>query len=192
MEHTQSMSIIIGPQPLKHVQEHVYVKVVIVGDGCVGKTSLRLRYLGEEVRYSYLATVGADFAIKNIEYDGIKISLGIFDLAGQPQYLDVRKLFYYDTRGGLLVYDRTRPESLVNLQMWWKELKKNSQFENLHISVIGNKSDLKPRIDIEDGKRFAKRINAPHYTSSAITGENVEKIFNSMTIEIWKSITQAL
>ncbi len=186
------MSIIMGAHPPKQLQEQVYVKVVIVGDGCVGKTCLRHCYFGEKVPKTYVATIGADFAIKTLELDGMKFALGVFDLAGQPQYLDVRKLFYYDTRGGLLVYDRTRPESLTNLLMWWKELKKHSQFDELYIAVIGNKSDLEPKVAMKEGEKFAEKINAPHYLSSALTGDNVKKIFNAMTIEIWKSITQVL
>ncbi|MFX1511630.1 MAG: GTP-binding protein [Promethearchaeota archaeon] len=185
------MSIILGSHSPDQVQEQVFVKVVIAGDGCVGKTSLRLQYLGEYVPRTYVATIGADYAIKSLVLDTVEIKIGIFDLAGQPDYMNVRSLFYWDTRGCLLVYDRTRPGSLTNLHLWWNELKKNSQIDELYVTVIGNKSDLESKIRIEEGERFAREIDAPHYITSALTGENVENVFNSMVIKIWKCISQA-
>ena len=65
-------------------------KVVLIGDGAVGKTSLRRNYLGKSFRENYLMTIGADFSVKQVPYEDYIVSLQIWDLAGQPRFSEVR------------------------------------------------------------------------------------------------------
>ena len=70
------------------------VKIVLAGDGAVGKTTLRRRYLGEGFQASYMMTIGADFAVKRVDIGGKTITFQIWDLAGQPRFQMVRELYY--------------------------------------------------------------------------------------------------
>ena len=72
-------------------EKHEYVlKVILLGDGGVGKTSLRKRFLGERLQKDYMPTLGADFAIKRLEIDGQTFKYSIWDLAGQRTSVALR------------------------------------------------------------------------------------------------------
>ncbi|MFX1513985.1 MAG: Rab family GTPase [Promethearchaeota archaeon] len=119
------------------------MKICLLGDGAVGKTSLRERYLGKGFKSGYTMTIGADFAVKESNVDGNEIKFQIWDLAGQPRFSSVRELYYKGSVGGLLVYDCTRPESYQNLDGWIEELWKNNGRGKLPLVLIANKVDLR-------------------------------------------------
>ena len=114
------------------------VKIVLAGDGAVGKTTLRRRYLGEGFQSSYMMTIGADFAVKRVKIGGKEITFQIWDLAGQPRFEVVRQGFYRGARGGLLVYDVTRRRTFLNIQHWKEECFKNLDRE-VPVIVVANK-----------------------------------------------------
>ena len=101
-------------------------KVVLLGEGSVGKTSLRRTYLGEGFRESYSMTIGADFAARRLNLEGWDITSNIWDLAGQQRFKKLRETYYRGVSGALLVYDITRPETLEALPQWIEELQKNN------------------------------------------------------------------
>ncbi|MGQ4833604.1 MAG: Rab family GTPase [Candidatus Asgardarchaeia archaeon] len=121
-------------------------KLVLIGDGGVGKTSLKNRFLFNQFTEGYSMTIGVDFATKDvtIEYPEKNITFNvrylISDLAGQERFEQVRGLFYNGAKGALAVFDLTRPESLYNLKKWIKELILNAG--RVPFIVIGNKADL--------------------------------------------------
>ena len=100
------------------VREHYTLKIILIGDGAVGKTSMRRRYLGEGFKTDYQMTIGADLAAKfsPIIYSGGKqIKYLIWDLAGQPRFSNVRKAYYMAAVGALVVFDATRQDSFTNI-----------------------------------------------------------------------------
>ncbi|MHA2366531.1 MAG: Rab family GTPase [Candidatus Hodarchaeales archaeon] len=107
------------------------VKLLILGDGAVGKTAIRQRYLGQGFRENYTQTIGADFAPKYIEmpkselnpYGMVKTQ--IWDLVGQPSFEEVRSKYYLGSHGALLVFDITRNDTYENIINWQGELIKN-------------------------------------------------------------------
>jgi GTPase SAR1 family protein len=90
-------------------------KICLLGDGGVGKTSLRERFLGKGFQSGYILTIGADFAVQDLNIDGQQYKFQIWDLAGQQRFSAVRALYYKGSHGAILVFDNTRPESLYNL-----------------------------------------------------------------------------
>ena len=91
-------------------------KIVLVGDGAVGKTSLRKRYLGEGFDTDYLSTMGADFALHDTNIKDTQIRWQIWDLAGQPMFKDVVQAYYTKVFGGVAVYDVTRRQTFDNVE----------------------------------------------------------------------------
>ncbi|MHA2073578.1 MAG: Rab family GTPase [Candidatus Hodarchaeales archaeon] len=127
------------------VREHHTLKIILIGDGAVGKTSIRRQYLGEGFKSDYQMTIGADLASKysSLIYSGGKqIKFLIWDLAGQPRFENVRKAYYMSAVGALVVFDATRPESFTNTIKWMNELWRNNGRGPVPLLVLANKVDL--------------------------------------------------
>ena len=146
---------------IKHI-----LKLLLLGDGAVGKTSIRRRYLGEGFDREYQMTIGADLATKksSILYTGGKqIKYVIWDLAGQPRFSAVRKAYYQFAIGALVVFDMTRPSSFQNIVAWMNELWRNNGRGPIPLIVLGNKADLctegAPCVPNEKALAFVNRLS---------------------------------
>lgn len=172
----------------------INIKVCLVGDGAVGKTSLRENYLGRGFTTNYLMTMGADFAIKKMKIQNYEIKFQIWDLAGQAHFSRVRSLYYKGSRGFLMIYDLTRLSSYENVLNWIDEIKRNVTRESIPFVLIGNKSDSRDEADplhlsYEQGKNLADKLShllynnmmpVPYFETSAKNGINVLQAFNEL------------
>jgi len=174
-------------------------KLVLIGDGAVGKTSIRERYLGKGFKRSQLATIGVDFAQKYTTHNGVNVRHIIWDLAGQPTYASVRKHYYQGSSAIILVYSVVERESFDNASRWLVEAHKHLRgsawagWEWLPTAIIGKKRDLRDSGEFEDivateeGERFSmyfgEQLNAPvlYKETSALTGENINQVFSELT-----------
>lgn len=154
------------------------LKIVVAGDGNVGKTSLIRQYCEGRFEQSRVATIGVDFQTKTVELQGRAIKLSIWDMAGQIHFQSVRTGLYRGSRTAALVHDVTNPESLDHLQNWYEEIV--AIVPNQRFLMVGNKIDLLPDYDTTEAKKFAASIKAPYLTTSASTGEGVQKMFLGM------------
>ncbi|MHA1965432.1 MAG: Rab family GTPase [Candidatus Thorarchaeota archaeon] len=173
-------------------------KLVLIGDGAVGKTSIRERYLGKGFRRSQLATIGVDFAQKFTTYKGVNVRHIIWDLAGQPSYASVRKHYYQGSSAIILVYSVVERDSFDNASKWLVEAHKHlrgaawSGWQGLPTAIIGNKIDLRESGEFENtvtteegqvfAEYFAQRLDAPvlYKETSALTGENIDEVFSEL------------
>ena len=170
-------------------QINAILKLVLLGDGAVGKTTLRRRFLGEGFKAGYSATIGADFAIKRINLENYRLTFQIWDLAGQQRFAAVRELYYRGSRGALLVFDVTNPSSFNNLPSWLEELWKKAG--RVPMILCGNKIDLRDEvpksISPELGQEYARRLSealgyeVPYIETSAKTGANVNEAFQELS-----------
>lgn len=164
-------------------------KIVLMGDGAVGKTSLRKRYLGEGFDTDYLSTMGADFALYDTKVEETHIRWQIWDLAGQPVFKDVVKAYYTKVFGAILVYDVTRRQTFESTEKWLDDLWTNSKRDqNVPVVIIGNKIDLREEgaetVSTDEGQRLADRLGLNIIETSAKTGEGVQKAFDQLGTEI--------
>jgi len=163
----------------------IILKVSLLGDPGVGKTSLVNRYIDEIFERDYRPTLGVNIMTKDIEVKkiGKKVRLVIWDIAGQEKYDFTRKMFFQGCKGVFLIYDVTRPNSLLNIKKkWLKDLTQYSK-ENLEFILIGNKNDLrdKKQIKSEEGEKFSQNIDAVKFIeTSAKEGDNVNLAFSSL------------
>ncbi|MHA2362654.1 MAG: GTP-binding protein [Candidatus Hodarchaeales archaeon] len=177
------------------------MKICLIGDGAVGKTALRERYLGKGFAANYLMTIGADFAVQHMEVDGKQIKFQIWDLAGQERFGSVRSLYYSGSHGVLMVFDVTRDGTYHNLvQGWLPELQKHLRTGPVPIILLGNKIDLRSpddasHIQADQGKKLAAELAEQysggdvevHYLeTSAKTGVNVIEAFTLLAQQIIK------
>jgi len=163
------------------------IKVVLIGDAAVGKTSIRRRYLGEGFQKEHLATLGADFAVTTKNFGNITVKYQIWDLAGQPMFKNVRPKFFRGAFGALAVFDITRKETFLNISNWLEELYKYSGRGIVPVILVANKIDLENQeVKEEEIIAFLKQLNEKtkeqaidnfFLKTSAKTGENIDKVF---------------
>ncbi len=160
-------------------------KIVLVGDGAVGKTSLRKRYLGQGFDTDYLSTMGADFALHDTTIEDTQIRWQIWDLAGQPIFKDVVQAYYTKIFGGVLVYDVTRRQTFENVEKWLTDMWEHSGREkNVPIVLLANKIDLREEgaetVSTEEGQKLAGSVGIPFLETSAKSGDGVEAAFDQL------------
>ncbi|MHA1379858.1 MAG: GTP-binding protein [Candidatus Helarchaeota archaeon] len=173
-------------------QQYVF-KVLLLGDGGVGKTSLLRRFIDNKFTPDYKSTIGVQFMTRSVELDGDKfIKLVIWDVAGQSKFTSYRHLYYKDAEGIILVYDLTRNETFKNLDMWISDAVKHTA-KQTQIAILGNKVDLQDSraVTPESGEIYARQKNAVLFSeTSAKTGLNVENAFIALTRNILNRFPQ--
>ena len=184
------------------------VKILLIGDGGVGKTSFRRAWLGETFQTEYIMTLGADFAAKEISLfysptnTYFKITYQIWDLAGQPRFKIVSDLYYRGAVGALCFFDVTNPNSFTNLMNWIDSYWNLNGEGKRPLLVVGAKSDLRNNPDFpnqvpsQDGFELATELtkniqkehdyNVDYVETSAKHNLNVEKAFQLLGTEIIK------
>jgi len=160
-------------------------KIIIFGDGGVGKTTLITRYLTGIFKSDSLITIGVDFHVKKIEIEGKRVSLQIWDFAGEERFRFLLPSYVIGASGGIFLYDITRYSSFKNFDSWLEIFKKGYRGENHQIPVlmVGSKLDLeyKRAVSREEAYEIAKKNNLYGYIEcSAKDGQSVEDIFLEM------------
>ena len=165
-------------------------KVLLIGPGEVGKTSLLMRYVKNQFNADYLITIGAQFLTKDVQFKKDIANLQIWDMGGQERFKFLHKQFYTASDGALLIFDLTRADTYDVMHEWLSEM-----FEILDTEIpfvlIGNKIDLIKEMgrfmDEGEAKSFAKSKNSIYIETSAKTGEKVEEAFKELTIRMAKA-----
>ena len=167
-------------------------KIILVGDSGVGKTNILTRYINNEFSFSTQSTVGVEFSGKMIKKDGKAIKLQIWDTAGEERYKSITNAYYKGSKGALVVYDISKRTTFENVNKWIDELKLKGS-EDIIIMLVGNKSDLedKREVQIEEVENKSKLYKIAFCETSAMNGKNIEQVFDSLTDEIMKSVEKA-
>jgi small GTP-binding protein len=167
------------------VTEPPIYKVVLVGDGNVGKTSLVRRFCEGKFEESRILTIGVDFQVKTVQLGERTLRLSIWDVAGQERFRTFRDQFYAGTLAVALVYDVTAPATFFNLPRWREEV--TASVPDVPMVVIGNKVDLGPVIPPSEAEGWAHlEGKMPFLQTSALTGENVEALFQGLAYLAYK------
>ena len=117
----------------------VNLKVLVVGEAGVGKSSLMLSFTEEKFRPDILPTVGLDFRVKVVEQAGYSVKLSIWDTAGQERFKNISSAYYRGAQGVVLVFDITDRRTFTNLDIWLAELEKHGGEKMVKV-VVGYKS----------------------------------------------------
>ena len=154
------------------------IKVCLLGEANVGKTSLVYRFIENKFREDYKSTLGVNLLKKDMDIDKYKgISAQIWDLGGQESFKSLRSLYLQGANGALVIYDTTNRRSFERLDEWVRDFREARG--QAPILLIGNKIDLKDKVKVEEdeGKAFANKNKMEFLSTSAKTGNNVEKAF---------------
>ena len=156
------------------------LKIVLIGESGVGKTSIISQFVDQIFQDDQQSTIGGTFSSKTVKCGNGKIvKLEIWDTAGQERYRSVTKMFYKDANAAILVYDITSKFSFEELQKYWIEQVKESSPRNIILAIAANKSDLIEYEQVDEGaaRQFAKDNNALFAVTSAKQISCVESLF---------------
>jgi len=154
------------------------VKVVLLGDTGVGKSSLVLRFVQNNFKPFSESTIGASFMSKMIMVSGKPIKFQIWDTAGQEKYHSLAPMYYRGAAAAIIVYDITRLSTFKTLKSWVEELRSQGP-KDIAIAIAGNKADLgsKREVDTAIASAYAEEIGAMYLETSAKDDQNVHDIF---------------
>lgn len=156
-------------------------KVVLLGEGAVGKTSLMLRYVENKFNPRHISTLQASFSCKKITLDGSAIELNIWDTAGQERFHALGPIYYRGSHGALLIYDITDEHSFEKVKLWVKELQRMLG-DSVVLMIVGNKIDLSRNRNVETttAMEYAKSVGAESAEVSAKDNIGIEQLFDRL------------
>ncbi|XP_063706692.1 ras-related protein Rab-7a [Culicoides brevitarsis] len=166
-------------------RKKVLLKVIILGDSSVGKTSLMNQYVNKRFSNQYKATIGADFLTKEVVIDDRVVTMQIWDTAGQERFQSLGVAFYRGADCCVLVFDTTAPNTFKNLDSWRDEFLIQASprdMEHFPFVVLGNKIDLENKaVSTKRAQQWCQSKNdIPYFETSAKEGINVDLAFQTI------------
>jgi small GTP-binding protein len=157
------------------------LKITLIGNSSVGKTSLIYQYMNNSFNEIKIATIGCDKFSSTITINNKEIALSIWDTAGQERFRSLSQMFIKNSDICMLVYDITNELSFNDLKDYWLNLVKEN-LSNIIIGVIANKSDLYPEevVHEETGRKFAEKEGLYFYITSAKEHQSILTVFNDL------------
>ncbi|OAA38571.1 Rab5-like protein ypt51 [Metarhizium rileyi] len=174
------------------------VKLVLLGEAAVGKSSLVLRFVNNDFQENKEPTIGAAFLTQKCNLPTRTIKFEIWDTAGQERFASLAPMYYRNAQAALVVYDLTKPTSLIKAKHWVAELQRQAS-PGIVIALVGNKLDLASdstvenenpgdgeessdarKVSMEEAKAYAEEENLLFFETSAKTGHNVTEVFTAI------------
>ncbi|KAI8881673.1 ras-related protein rab-5A-like protein [Backusella circina FSU 941] len=159
----------------------IKVKLVLLGESAVGKSSIVLRFVNKEYRDNLGTTIGAAFLSQKCQLEDRIIKFEIWDTAGQERFHSLAPMYYRNAQSALVVYDITNETSFEKAKLWVKELQKQAG-ENIVIALVGNKLDLQHdrKVSFEEANEYATLNQLIFSETSAKDGAHIDKLFESI------------
>lgn len=169
--------------------EAIY-KVIVIGDPGTEKTELLSKYASNQFEEKYLQTVGVSILKEQVELEDINatISLMFWDIASQPQFYMLHRLYFNGVDGIIFVFDLTRSSTFSNINNWYNSAVKYG-VGGVPKILVGNKSDLtnQRKIILPMAEHLSEKLNAPYFETSVRTGQNMQTIFKTIAELIYLS-----
>jgi len=186
-----------SPNPATTTSSPVNVKLLLIGNASVGKSSLLLRFSDEQwlPEDEATATIGVDFRVHKMEVNGRKVKLSIWDTAGQERFRTITSSYYRGAQGIILVYDVANRETFEALPKWFSEIDTYVSTTVPKI-IVGNKVDKENsrQVPTTEGATFSARQDALFVEASAKTAIGVREVFEELvgrileTPELWAPV----
>ena len=163
------------------------IKLVMLGESGVGKTSVITRYITGSFPESAKPTIGAAFLTKEIRVNDNQYDLMIWDTAGQEEYRGLAPMYYRNALVAIVMFDVSNEQSFTAIDYWLKDLKDNAG-PDIGVVICANKIDTKnDRIAESRILDFAKSHEVSYVETSALTGEGVEMLFQTAVTTFTKN-----
>jgi len=163
------------------------LKIVVAGDGGVGKTCLLNRYISNTFLTQLKMTIGSDFFSKVMHSDDNVIKLQLWDFGGEKRFRFLLPSYCKGASGVILVFDLTDFKSLMNLEEWLQLVREHTKDPIL--ILVGTKADVAESCEADFIHEFCKKNGIEKFIpTSAKTGENIERIFQELVKLILEKI----
>ena len=170
--------------------DEIILKILVLGDSAVGKTSILLKYTDDYFPNVYVTTIGVEYKTKIVKVNGLDITLQIWDTAGQERFRSLAKSFMQGADGILFVYDITYKKSFDSIKNWIRQTEDvNGSFYKI---IVGNKIDLsnKREVSTDNLNKFCNNNGkAKGIEMSAKLGVNVTETFDILVKDILGNLT---
>eukprot|EP00899_Mesostigma_viride_P028361 jgi/Mesvir1/870/Mv17439-RA.2 len=168
--------------------EQLQYKVIILGDGAVGKTSIAMRFVEDEFCKSYKQTIGLDFFLKQLTLPGdVQVAIQLWDIGGQTIGGKMIGNYIFGAQAVLLVYDISNYQSFQNLEDWFALVKRTFKDQTMpYVAIVANKADLTHlrTVKPEQHNKFANDNDLYSYFCSAKTGDKVMSTFYRIAADL--------
>lgn len=169
------------------------IKLILLGQTSVGKTSLALRFSSDEFLIHAEATIGVSFSEPTMIYEDevtkqkTKVHFKIWDTAGQEKYHALASMYYRGAAAAVIVFDISKTSSFLSLQRWVEELKEKGP-SDIIIFLCGNKLDLEAsgdrQVTRDEAEKYATEIGASYIETSARDSTNVKELFEQVAKKV--------
>lgn len=172
-----------GLQRKKYKNE---LKIEMLGDSGVGKTSIIQRFVENTFRNDTAATIGLDVQLTNIKIEDEMYTIALWDTAGQERYRTLASVYYRGANGFVLVYDVTRKETFTHLQYWIDEIQLYCAIDTYYIILVGNQIDKERerQVTYTMGETFARENHMLFIETSAKSAEGIAQTFTELVTKI--------
>ena len=157
------------------------LKIVILGEGRVGKTSILSKYFNKKFNQGEKSTINPSFYEKKVKYQGKEIQLKFWDTAGQEQFNAISTMYYQGAVGALLVYDVSIFETFNKVKSWVSTLQE-AVGKDIIFVIAGNKYDLVGKMDehMPEIDSYCSQEKCKHFFTSAKTGYGLDNVFSTL------------
>lgn len=161
--------------------QEIRLRVVIIGNSSVGKTSILNQLIDHSFNPNTNATVGANYQVLVSEVDGRRFEMQIWDTAGQEKFQALGPLYYRDSDAAVVVYDQTNRASFENAEKWVSAFK-DTAGSLATIALVSNKADLidQTEVSFDEGKSTADSKGYLFFQTSALDGNGIAELFEDL------------
>lgn len=154
------------------------VKIIIVGEAGVGKSSIMTSYCDKFFSTEFISTIGVDFRIREISTTQNMVKLHIWDTAGQERFLSITKSYFRGSHVIIVVFDLTNIVTFNKVTKWIKEIESSMGSANYRILLVGNKCEKNGSCDFNlEVETLVKKYKLEYFSTSAKSGANINEIF---------------
>jgi len=168
----------------------VQLKLLLIGDSAVGKTSLLLRYVDDKFSPSFVATIGIDFKVKRVNIDGADVRLQLWDTAGQERFRTITTSYFRGAHGILVVFDMSMRASFASVANWVAQLRDTvaaaeASGGGVALVLVGTKADLAEKLQVTEaeGAALAEQYGMRFFATSAKYNSGIKEAFDVLARE---------
>ena len=168
------------------------IKICLLGDVAVGKTSIATRFCKNHFSESYVNTIGGAYQQQNILLDNsAKMKLHVWDTSLDERFKSMTNLYYMDAQVAILTYDAIVMKTFESLDFWLKELSDKVNNDNMLLFLAGNKCDMENKVvPTNKAKEFAQENNMTFFETSAKTGQGVKELFRTIAAKEYELLSK--